>query len=72
MASEGKGFNAVYCGMCDGYPMLFDSDAPFLFRVVDEGQSGVWGQRAVGKTYWVDGGYAEFKAIEDVNIMFAL
>ena len=66
MAISDKSFEAMYCGMCNGWPMFFDLKSNYLFRVLDEDQTEAWLSKEVGAVYLVED---NFEALEDVDCM---
>ena len=68
MAISDKGFNVMYCGMCDGLPMIFNLKSNCLFRIWDEDQTEAWSSKEVGTVYLVEN---NFEAVEDVDSMLA-
>ena len=68
MANSDKSFEAMYCGMCDGLPMIFNLKSNCLFRIWDEDQKEAWSSKDVGAVYLVEN---HFEAVEDVDSMLA-
>ena len=66
MAISDKSFDAMYCGMCDGLPMIFDFKCNCLFRVWDEDKTEAWSSKEVGAVYSVED---NIEAVEDVDSM---
>lgn len=66
MAISDKSFEAMYCGMCDGWPMIFDLKSNYLYRVLDEDQTEAWSSKEVGAVYSVED---NIEAVEDVDSM---
>lgn len=66
MAISDKSFEAMYCGMRDGLPMIFDFKCNCLFRVWDEDKTEAWSSKEVGAVYSVED---NIEAVEDVDSM---